>query len=34
MDQMSLASVSAASKAFIKKESMLHGLVNNAGIMA
>ncbi|OAP55754.1 hypothetical protein AYL99_09906 [Fonsecaea erecta] len=34
MDHLSLASVVSAAKLFLDKESMLHGLVNNAGIMA
>lgn len=34
MDHMSLESVVAAAKSFISKESALHGLINNAGIMA
>jgi NAD(P)-dependent dehydrogenase (short-subunit alcohol dehydrogenase family) len=34
MDHMSLASVVAAAKLFLTKEVALHGLINNAGIMA
>jgi NAD(P)-dependent dehydrogenase (short-subunit alcohol dehydrogenase family) len=34
MDQMNLSSVVAAAKLFLSKEVALHGLVNNAGIMA
>ncbi|KAE9375048.1 NAD(P)-binding protein [Stipitochalara longipes BDJ] len=34
MDHMSLSSVVAAAKLFLSKEVVLHGLVNNAGIMA
>ncbi|KAJ5128172.1 hypothetical protein N7448_008951 [Penicillium atrosanguineum] len=34
MDHMSLESVVAAAKGFISKEPALHGLINNAGIMA
>lgn len=34
MDHTSLSSVVAAAKEFLSKESALHGLVNNAGIMA
>jgi NAD(P)-dependent dehydrogenase (short-subunit alcohol dehydrogenase family) len=34
MDHLSLSSVVAAAKLFLSKESQLHGLVNNAGIMA
>ncbi|KAH7324840.1 putative carbonyl reductase [Stachybotrys elegans] len=33
MDHMALASVMAAAKDFLSKEAVLHGLVNNAGIM-
>jgi NAD(P)-dependent dehydrogenase (short-subunit alcohol dehydrogenase family) len=34
MDHMSLASVVAAAKLFLSKETALHGIINNAGIMA
>ena len=34
IDHMSLSSVVAAAKLFLSKEVVLHGLVNNAGIMA
>ncbi|KIW77192.1 hypothetical protein Z517_09638 [Fonsecaea pedrosoi CBS 271.37] len=34
MDHLSLTSVVSAAKLFLSKESALHGLVNNAGIMA
>ena len=34
MDHLSLSSVVTAAKLFLTKESVLHGLVNNAGIMA
>jgi NAD(P)-dependent dehydrogenase (short-subunit alcohol dehydrogenase family) len=34
MDHMSLASVVSAAKLFLSKETALHGLVNNAGIMS
>ncbi|KAI0145621.1 NAD(P)-binding protein [Xylariaceae sp. FL1272] len=34
MDHMDLASVAAAAKRFLSMETALHGLVNNAGIMA
>jgi hypothetical protein len=34
MDHMSLASVFSAAKLFLTKETVLHGLINNAGIMA
>ncbi|EHY56132.1 hypothetical protein HRR83_008650 [Exophiala dermatitidis] len=34
IDHMSLASVVSAAEEFLKKETALHGLVNNAGIMA
>ncbi|OQV09918.1 hypothetical protein CLAIMM_13992 isoform 1 [Cladophialophora immunda] len=34
MDHLSLASVVSAAKLFLSKETALHGLVNNAGIMA
>lgn len=34
IDHLSLASVVSAAKAFLSKESKLHGLINNAGIMA
>ena len=34
MDHMSLASVVAAANLFLAKETVLHGLINNAGIMA
>lgn len=34
MDHMSLSSVVAAAKLFLTKEVALHGLINNAGIMA
>ncbi|KAJ9606119.1 hypothetical protein H2200_009080 [Cladophialophora chaetospira] len=34
MDHTSLSSVVAAAKLFLSKETVLHGLVNNAGIMA
>ncbi|KAG5752884.1 hypothetical protein H9Q72_005650 [Fusarium xylarioides] len=34
MDMMSLKTVKAAAEEFARKESRLHGLVNNAGIMA
>jgi NAD(P)-dependent dehydrogenase (short-subunit alcohol dehydrogenase family) len=34
MDHLSLSSVVAAARLFLSKESALHGLVNNAGIMA
>ncbi|KAH8895303.1 NAD(P)-binding protein [Thozetella sp. PMI_491] len=34
MDHLSLASVVAAAKTILSKETTLHGLVNNAGIMA
>ncbi|KAL2430858.1 Short-chain dehydrogenase/reductase drtF [Exophiala dermatitidis] len=34
IDHMSLASVVSAAEEFIRKETALHGLVNNAGIMA
>lgn len=34
MDMMDLSSVVAASKSILQKESRLHGIVNNAGIMA
>jgi NAD(P)-dependent dehydrogenase (short-subunit alcohol dehydrogenase family) len=33
INHLSLASVSAAAKTFFAKETVLHGLVNNAGIM-
>jgi NAD(P)-dependent dehydrogenase (short-subunit alcohol dehydrogenase family) len=33
MDNMSLGSVIAAAKLFLTKETILHGLINNAGIM-
>lgn len=34
MDHLSLSSVVAAAKLFLSKENALHGLINNAGIMA
>ncbi|KAH8650580.1 hypothetical protein BGZ60DRAFT_436924 [Tricladium varicosporioides] len=34
MDHKSLSSVVAAAKIFLSKETVLHGLINNAGIMA
>lgn len=34
MDHLNLASLAAAAKLFLTKETALHGLVNNAGIMA
>jgi NAD(P)-dependent dehydrogenase (short-subunit alcohol dehydrogenase family) len=34
MDHMDLSSIVAAAKLFLQKETALHGLVNNAGIMA
>lgn len=34
MDHLSLASVASAADTFLSKESALHGLINNAGIMA
>lgn len=34
MDHLSLASVTAAARLFLSRETALHGLVNNAGIMA
>jgi NAD(P)-dependent dehydrogenase (short-subunit alcohol dehydrogenase family) len=34
MDHMSLESIVAAARSFISKEPSLHGLINNAGIMA
>jgi NAD(P)-dependent dehydrogenase (short-subunit alcohol dehydrogenase family) len=34
MDHCSLRTVVAAAKLFLTKETALHGLINNAGIMA
>ncbi|KAH8689999.1 hypothetical protein BGW36DRAFT_432962 [Talaromyces proteolyticus] len=34
IDHLSISSVVSAAKQFISKESLLHGLINNAGIMA
>lgn len=34
IDHLSLASVFSAAKSVLSKESSLHGLINNAGIMA
>jgi NAD(P)-dependent dehydrogenase (short-subunit alcohol dehydrogenase family) len=34
MDHLSLSTIVAAAKLFISKETVLHGLINNAGIMA
>ena len=34
IDHISLASVVSAAKLFLTKETVLHGLINNAGIMA
>jgi NAD(P)-dependent dehydrogenase (short-subunit alcohol dehydrogenase family) len=34
MDHLSLSTVVSAAKSFLSKEAVLHGLINNAGIMA